>query len=49
VTQQLALAHPDSLIGIHLTDVPYLNLVTFYGDTSELSEAERKYLEEGRK
>jgi len=49
VTQQLALAHPDSLIGIHLTDVPYLTLVTFYGDASELSEAEREYLEEGRK
>jgi pimeloyl-ACP methyl ester carboxylesterase len=49
VTQQLALAHPDSLAGIHLTDVPYLTLVTFYGDASELSEAEREYLEEGRK
>ncbi|MDQ3926111.1 MAG: epoxide hydrolase [Actinomycetota bacterium] len=49
VTQQLALDYPDSLAGIHLTDVPYLNLVTFYEGASELSEAERKYLEEGRK
>jgi pimeloyl-ACP methyl ester carboxylesterase len=39
VTQQLALAHPGSLTGIHLTDVPYLTLMTFYGDASELSEA----------
>lgn len=49
VTQQLALDRPDSLVGIHLTDVPYLNLVAFTEDASDLSEAERDYIEGGRK
>jgi microsomal epoxide hydrolase len=40
VTRFLALAHPDLLVGIHLTDVGYpLN-----SELSDLSEAEKQYL-----
>ncbi len=49
VTQQLALDRPGPLVGIHLTDVPYLNLVAFMEDASDLSEAERDYMERGRR
>lgn len=49
VTQQLALDRPGPLVGIHLTDVPYLNLVAFTEDASDLSEAERDYMERGRR
>jgi pimeloyl-ACP methyl ester carboxylesterase len=47
VTERLASAHADLLVGIHLTNVPYLHLLTIPQD--ELSEAERDYLEAGRK
>jgi hypothetical protein len=30
-------------------DVPYLNLVAFTEDASDLSEVEREYLERGRR
>ena len=50
VTQQLALAHPDSLVGIHLTDVPWQNFTSFSmsGDTSTLSEPEKKYFQQAQ-
>jgi pimeloyl-ACP methyl ester carboxylesterase len=47
VTEKLASAHANSLVGIHLTDVPYWHLYTSPQD--ELSEAERDYLEAGRR
>ena len=47
VTEKLASAHADSLIGIHLTDVPYWHLFTI--PQEGLSEAERDYLEAGRR
>ena len=47
VTEKLASAHADSLIGIHLTDVPYWHLFTI--PQEGLSEAERGYLEAGRR
>ena len=43
VTKQLAIAHPDLLLGIHLTDVNY----PYFGEMPhDLSEAEQKYIEE---
>ncbi len=48
VTQELALSHPDLLIGIHLTDVPYLNLVRAAGNITDLSEAEGAYFVAGQ-
>ena len=47
VTEKLANAHADSLIGIHLTDVPYWHLFTI--PQERLSEAEQGYLEAGRR
>jgi len=47
VTEKLASAHAASLIGIHLTDVPYWHLFTI--PQEGLSEAERGYLEAGRR
>lgn len=46
VTTRLALLHPDSVTGIHITDVraPYIG-----EGTPELSEAERKFLAEEEK
>jgi pimeloyl-ACP methyl ester carboxylesterase len=41
ITRLLALAHPDLLIGIHLTDTGYPSLSP---DQSDLSEAEKQYL-----
>lgn len=41
VTQHLASAHPDLLIGIHLTYIGFYNSTP---DPSELSEAEKSYL-----
>jgi pimeloyl-ACP methyl ester carboxylesterase len=49
VTQLLALDRPDSLVSIHPTDVPYSNLAAFAGDASDLSAAERDYVERGRR
>lgn len=46
VTQQLALNYPDSLIGLHLTDVPWQNFTSFSmggGDMEQLSETEKEY------
>jgi pimeloyl-ACP methyl ester carboxylesterase len=41
ITQLLALAHPESVIGIHVTDLGFYNLQSGQPD---LSEAERRYL-----
>ncbi len=47
VTEELARDHAASLVGIHLTDVPYTHLFTVSPD--ELSEPERRFLESGKK
>lgn len=47
VTEKLADAHADSLLGIHLTDVPYWHLFTVTQD--ELSDAEQEYLQAGQR
>ncbi|MBC7892485.1 MAG: epoxide hydrolase [Sphingobacteriaceae bacterium] len=46
ITERLATAHADSLVGIHLLDVPYWHL--FATPPDDLSEAEQKYLETGQ-
>jgi len=46
ITERLALNYPESLLGIHLTDVPFRHLFTMRPE--EMSEAEKKYLEAGR-
>jgi pimeloyl-ACP methyl ester carboxylesterase len=46
VAEQLARRHPDRLLALHLTDVPYLHL--FSVDQAELTEAERGYLAAGQ-
>jgi microsomal epoxide hydrolase len=46
VTEALAMRHPDSLLGIHLVDVPYWRL--FATDPDTLSEPEKHYLEAGQ-
>jgi pimeloyl-ACP methyl ester carboxylesterase len=43
VTEQLALHHAESLLGIHLTEVPFQHMFALYG--VELSEVEQKFLE----
>jgi len=47
VTEQLALRHAASLVGIHLTDVPYGHLFTIPEDG--LSAEERAYLAAGQR
>lgn len=42
VTQRLALAHPDLLLGIHLT---YLGSASLHSEQPDLSEAEKHYLD----
>jgi pimeloyl-ACP methyl ester carboxylesterase len=46
VAEQLARRHPDRVIALHLTDVPYTHL--FSVDPAELTEAERAYLAAGQ-
>lgn len=46
VTEQIALNHADSVVGIHLTDVPFWHQLK---PPKDLSEAEQKYLEVGKK
>lgn len=43
ITDALAQVHPDHLIGIHLTDVPYEKLYAV--DPGELSEVEQQYMQ----
>lgn len=47
ITEQLALHYPESLSGIHLTEIPFIHLFTIPPD--ELTPAEKKYLDEGKK
>ena len=44
VTRLLALAHPDRLVGIHLTDAGFPGEMAFPPDLSHLSEAEQQFL-----
>lgn len=44
VTRLLALAHPESLIGIHLTDVGFSREIAFPPDLSNPSAAEQQFL-----
>jgi pimeloyl-ACP methyl ester carboxylesterase len=46
ITEQIALNHPESLIGIHLTDIPFSHLFTI--PATDLTETEKKYLEVGK-
>ncbi len=41
ITQLLALAHPESLVGIHVTDIGFY---TMFDRQPDLSEAEQRYL-----
>jgi pimeloyl-ACP methyl ester carboxylesterase len=45
VTESVATRHPEALVGMHLTDIPYWHLFTVSSDA--LSEAEQEYLEKG--
>jgi pimeloyl-ACP methyl ester carboxylesterase len=44
VTRLLALAHPESLVGIHLTDVGFPREIAFPPDLSNPSAAEQQFL-----
>ena len=46
ITENIALYHKDSLLGIHMTDVPFTHLLSI--PEGELSKAEKKYLEKGK-
>ena len=46
ITEQIALDNPASLLGIHLTDIPWNHLFTIPPD--DLSEVEKNYLETGK-
>ncbi|QHV93681.1 epoxide hydrolase family protein [Spirosoma endbachense] len=46
ITEQLAFTHPASLIGIHLTDIPYHHLFTVKPE--ELTPEEQAYLKAGQ-
>jgi pimeloyl-ACP methyl ester carboxylesterase len=46
ITERIAIDYPESLIGIHLTDIPFQHLFTI--PPEDLSEAEKKYLEAGK-
>ncbi|HYV95389.1 MAG TPA: epoxide hydrolase [Chitinophagales bacterium] len=43
ITEQIALYHAESLLGIHLTDIPYHHILTMSPDN--LNTSEKKYLE----
>lgn len=44
VTRLLALAHPEQVMGMHLTDIGYPGDSAFSPDLSNLSDAEQQYL-----
>lgn len=46
ITEQIGLYHADSLLGIHLTDVPFGHLFSI--PKGELSSDEKKYLDAGK-
>jgi pimeloyl-ACP methyl ester carboxylesterase len=43
ITEQIALYHKKSLLGIHLTDIPYHHILSMPAD--ELNKEEKKYLD----
>jgi pimeloyl-ACP methyl ester carboxylesterase len=43
IAEQIALYHSDSLMGIHLTDIPYHHILT--ADPEKLNKEEKKYLD----
>jgi len=43
ITEQIALYHKNSLLGIHLTDIPYHHILSMA--PGELNKAEKKYLD----
>ncbi len=43
ITEQIALYHSESLLGIHITDIPYSHILTMPPD--KLDKTEKKYLE----
>ena len=43
ITEQIALYHPKSLLGIHITDIPYHHILAFPPD--KLNDEEKKYLD----
>lgn len=47
ITERLALSHPQKLLGIHMTEVPFSRLL-FSAPRTDLSEAEQRYLDAGR-
>jgi pimeloyl-ACP methyl ester carboxylesterase len=47
ITEQLALHYSGSLFGIHLTEIPFIHLFTI--PTNELTPAEKKYLDDGKR
>jgi pimeloyl-ACP methyl ester carboxylesterase len=47
ITEQLALHYAGSLSGIHLTEIPFIHLFTI--PPNELTPAEKKYLDEGKR
>lgn len=49
VTQDLALTYPDDLIGIHLTDLPFTNLMRSVPDEAGMSDEERDYFAKGKR
>ncbi|SFB92562.1 epoxide hydrolase family protein [Spirosoma endophyticum] len=44
ITEQIALYHADSLLGIHLTDIPYHHIIVT--DETKLGRNEKKYKED---
>ena len=46
ISQLLALKHPESVVGIHLTDIGFQSIMSV--DPSSLSEAEQQYLGAGQ-
>jgi pimeloyl-ACP methyl ester carboxylesterase len=47
ITEQIAISNPESVTGIHLTDIPWYHLFAISPDA--LSESEKKYLKAGQK
>lgn len=46
ISEQIGLNNPESLLGIHLTEIPFSHLLTI--PAADLSEPEKKYLETGK-
>lgn len=46
IAEQLAIHHPELLLGIHLTDIPFHHLLTMKPE--DMTQAEKQYLQAGR-